>query len=82
MIGRFLRTSAILIAAIGIAAMCDSSVLAQNTGGGGGGVGGGNNNGPATGGIEIDANGVLTMRSLVDNAGYLNRQRAWQPKRH
>ncbi len=32
-------------------------------------------NTPSFGGIEIDAQGVLTQRAMVDNAGLLNRQR-------
>ncbi len=36
---------------------------------------------PGNGGVEIDANGVLTSRTIMENNGRLNRQRAEAAKR-
>jgi hypothetical protein len=82
MIGRFLRTSAILMAALGLVMVSQSTAYCQN-GVNGGGNGGGNQggggqgnqgNGTGTGGIEIDADGVLSTRALRANSGALNQQ--------
>ncbi len=82
MLGRFLRASAILLAAIGLAMFNQSDAFCQGVGGGGagGGAGGGGAGGlggadVGTGGIEIDANGVLKSRAVIGNPRFLNQQR-------
>lgn len=76
MFGRVIRTSAILVAACGFIFLSQSEGFCQGTPpAGGGGVGGGAPTNP-TGGIEINANGLLTQRAFVENAGRLNMQRA------
>ena len=83
MFGRFLRTSAVLVAACRIHFSVPVARFLSGIPGGGGGIGGGAGGGGAgqtptnpTGGIEIDANGLLTQRAFVENAGRLNQQRA------
>ena len=70
------------IFALAIAALLmigTASVHGQVGGGAGGGAGDGNNdpNQPSTGGVEIDANHVLSTRTVVANTDALSRQR-WQ----
>ena len=60
--------TAILLAAIALIAQ---PVWAQAGGGGGGGAGGA----PATGGIQIDADGVITKRATNDPSGRLTMKR-------
>jgi hypothetical protein len=77
MLGRFIKNFAILIAAVGVIAATHSVGYCQ-TGGGGGGTGGGGGQGDTsgnTGGVEIDANGVLSSRTMTGNAAMLNRER-------
>jgi len=78
------------IFALAIAALLTlgtTSAFGQGVGGGGGGVGGGGVGGggagggatgqPAAGGVEIDANHVLSTRMVVANSNALSQQR-WQ----
>ena len=80
MLGRYVRNFSILFAAFSMVLAFQSSVMAQggaNGGGNGGGNAGGNagGNGPGTGGIEIDANGVLLNRMTKGDAALLSRAR-------
>lgn len=78
MLRRFVQNIAILFAAVAAIAAFQSTSFAQLGGGGagGGGAGGaGQVPGSSTGGIEIDANGVLTKSIFNGNPQLLNRQR-------
>ena len=74
MLGRFSRNIAILFALAGTVSIIQSSALGQQPPPPG--QGGNNNNNQNVGGIEIDAEGVLTQRAIVGNSGLLNQQRA------
>jgi len=74
MLGRYMRNFAILAAAIGMIAVGQSTAFCQ-IGGGAGGGGTNNGTGLGTGGIEIDANGVISSRTFNGNAAALNRDR-------
>ncbi|MEM9943478.1 MAG: DUF1598 domain-containing protein [Planctomycetota bacterium] len=77
MLGSFTRKFAVFSAALAIAILSQSTAFCQ-TGGGGNNPGGGGTgaaNGIPTGGIEIDAQGVLTQRIFRGNAEKLNRER-------
>lgn len=83
MLGRYLRNFAVLMAAVGLMLTYQSTAYCQGNGGGnfgggnagGGNAGAGNGTGLGTGGIEVDASGVLQARTLMGNAAALNRQR-------
>lgn len=86
MLGRYARNLAILFAAVGLMLTYQSTAFCQNQGGGnqgggnlggggGGNLGGGAGTGQATGGIEVDAMGVLKARTINGNAALLDRQR-------
>ena len=66
---RFMRSLAMVMAIVGMALIANSTSYAQT---GGGGTG----NDPATGGVEIDANGVLSSRALFGGNRALDQQRA------
>ena len=82
MLGRYMRNFAILFAAVAAVMACQSDAFCQvggNNGGGnnaGGNAGGnaGTQNGVGQGGVEIDAEGVLSARILPGNARMLNKQ--------
>ena len=73
MFGRYARKLALLTLAAGVVLLSQTNAFAQVGGGGGGNTGG--VQGIPTGGIEIDANGVLTQRVFDGNSAALNKQR-------
>ena len=73
MTGRFLHKVALLLA-VALLAVGTQTAYGQDDDGGGGDTGG------QAGGIEIDADGVLSSRALFDNSGDLDRQRAQAAK--
>ena len=75
MFGRIARNIAIFSSAIAVVLLTQTAGFAQLGGGGGGNNNVGNTNGLPTGGIEIDANGVLSQRMFRGNAQKLNRER-------
>ncbi len=76
MLGRYVRNFSILFAAFSMVLAFQSSVMAQGGANGGGNAGGNaGGNGPGTGGIEIDANGVLLNRMTKGDAALLSRAR-------
>lgn len=75
MLGRYLRNVAMLFAVVGVMLTYQSAAYCQIGGGNGGGGGGQGSGGSATGGVEVDPNGVLKSRTMYGNPALLNRER-------
>lgn len=71
MFGRYARNLAIMMLATGVVLLTESTGFCQ-VGGGGAGT---TDSSVPTGGIEIDANGVLTQKTFAGNPELLNKER-------